>query len=242
MSTASDLRPRVSTDIHLLDQAAWASLTGPHARFAEGPGRALRYPVGVSPIMAVPPVVDERVWADVLALVGPGGAAMLSGDPFTPPDGWQVELAVPGVQLIATGALESRPGDGLVTLGAADVPEMLDLVSRTRPGPFEPRTHELGTYLGVRREGALVAMAGERLHPTGFTEISAVCTDPAHRGEGLATTLVRAVAHNIRDRGETPFMHAARDNAGAVGLYLSMGFELRREVLFSVLRSPSDAG
>ena len=94
-------------------------------------------------------------------------------------------------------------------LGAADVPEMLDLVERTQPGPFLARTVELGTYLGIRRDGRLVAMAGERLHPPGFTEISAVCTDAAYRGQGLATRLVRAVAAGIRRRGRDA-VHARR--------------------------------
>ncbi|MBB5866834.1 ribosomal protein S18 acetylase RimI-like enzyme [Allocatelliglobosispora scoriae] len=223
---------------HPLDHAAWASLTGPHAHFAQGTGQALRYPGDVSPIMAISPSADERVWADLHTLVGPGGLVFLSGALPAVPADWQIEMQGDGVQLVATEALKSEPSDDLVTLGAADVPEMLDLVARTQPGPFEPRTCQLGTYLGVRDGGALVAMAGERLHPPGWTEISAVCTDPAHRGRGLATTLVRAVAHHIRERGETPFMHASADNANAIRLYLSMGFELRRHVLFTALRSP----
>jgi ribosomal protein S18 acetylase RimI-like enzyme len=228
----------VEAELHPLDQAAWASLTGPHAHFAEGTGRALRYPADVSPIMAVPPVQDEQVWAHLRALAGPGTLVVLAGDLTAPPKGWTFEFQGGGVQLVATETLETRPSADLVTLGAADVPEMLDLVARTKPGPFETRTYELGTYLGVRRGGALVAMAGERLHPPGWTEISAVCTDPAYRGQGLATTLVRAVAHGIRLRGETPFMHASADNVNAIRLYRSIGFEIRRNVLFSALRSP----
>jgi ribosomal protein S18 acetylase RimI-like enzyme len=225
-------------DLFPLDQAAWASLRGPHAHFAEGTGRALRYPADVSPIMAVPPVQDEQVWADLHAVAGPGARVMLAGDIAQPPDDWTIEFAGDGVQLIATGALESQPSGDVVALGAADVPEMLDLVARTKPGPFAARTYQLGTYLGVRRGGALVAMAGERLHPPGWTEISAVCTDPEFRGQGLATELVRAVSHNIRERGETPFLHASADNTNAIRLYQSIGFEIRRKVRFTALRSP----
>jgi predicted GNAT family acetyltransferase len=119
---------------------------------------------------------------------------------------------------------------------------MLDLVARTRPGPFLPRTIELGTYLGIRRGGALVAMAGERLRPPGWTEISAVCTDPAHQGQGLATRLVHAIAAVIRDRGETPFLHASADNTGAISLYESLGFRLRRTLDFCALTLPEPAG
>ncbi|MER6798526.1 GNAT family N-acetyltransferase, partial [Amycolatopsis mediterranei] len=123
-------------------------------------------------------------------------------------------------------------------LGPADVPEMLDLVERTRPGPFRKRTVELGTYLGIRRGGALVAMAGERLHPPGYTEISAVCTDPAYRGQGFGTRLVLAVAAGIRERGEIPMMHAAAANTSAIRLYRSLGFALRQRPDFVVVRVP----
>ena len=107
--------------------------------------------------------------------------------------------------------LAVRADPEAVRLGPADVPEMLDLVARTQPGPFLPRTITSGTYLGIRRGGALVAMAGERMRPPGWGEISAVCTDPAHRGQGLAGRLVRAVGAVVRERGDVPFLHAAAD-------------------------------
>jgi ribosomal protein S18 acetylase RimI-like enzyme len=148
-------------------------------------------------------------------------------------------MKLPGVQMIATDALESRPDPEALLLGSGDVEEMLDLVARTKPGPFLPNTYELGTYLGLRREGALVAMAGERMHPEGWTEISAVCTDPAFRGQGLAARLIRAVAHVIRDRGERPFLHTAANNVNAIRLYESMGFVLRRSLVFYSARTPA---
>ncbi|WP_433222305.1 GNAT family N-acetyltransferase [Dactylosporangium sp. CS-047395] len=224
-------------DVPVLDQAAWAALTGPHARLAEGTGLARRYPTDVSPFAALPPAPDERAWADLRALAGPGGTALLAGDRLVVPAGWTAIAQVDGVQLVATDAVKTEPDVELVPLGDDDVPEMLDLVARTRPGPFLPKTHHLGAYAGVRHDGALIAMAGERLHPPGYTEISAVCTDPAFRGRGLATRLIRAIAHGIRERGETPFLHASADNVGAIRLYETMGFELRRTVTFNVLRA-----
>lgn len=130
-----------------------------------------------------------------------------------------------------------EPDAEAVRLGPADVPEMLDLVARTRPGPFLPRTVELGTYLGIRREGTLVAMAG-RLHPPGWTEISGVCTDASVRGQGLASRLVRAVAYGIRERGETPFLHTSAANAVAIRLYESLGFQLRAHPEFLSALAP----
>lgn len=222
---------------HVLDNPAVASLTGPHAHFAERRGRVLRYPVDVSPWLALPDEPDARDWADLAALAGPGAEIPLPGYRGEVPDGWEITFRIDGVQFVDDG-LAAAPDEQAVRLGPADVPEMLDLVAHTRPGPFLPRTVELGTYLGIRRAGALIAMAGERLHPPGFTEISAVCTDPAFRGEGLATRLILAVAHGIRERGETPFLHTSAENTGAIRLYESLGFRLRHRTAFLAARAP----
>ncbi|MFJ2812781.1 GNAT family N-acetyltransferase [Streptomyces sp. NPDC087294] len=219
---------------HVLDNPAWAALTGPHAHLAERVGRAVRYPVDVAGFHALADQDDPGAWADLAALVGPGGTAALRGVSSAPP-GWEIVRSGNGVQLVDT-SLRAAADPRAVRLGPADVPEILDLVARTEPGPYLPRTVEMGTYLGIRHHGRLVALAGERLHPPGWTEISAVCTDPAHRGQGLATRLVRAVAAGIRARGEQPFLHAAATNTQAIRLYESIGFTLRTRTVFSQLR------
>lgn len=216
---------------HPLDDPVGASLTGPHARFAERRGRVLRYPADVTPWAALPDRPGPADWADAAALAGPGGAVTITAFRELPPEDWERTFHAEGVQLVDTG-VAAAPDPEAVRLGPADVPEMLELVERTRPGPFLPRTIELGTYLGIRREGVLVAMAGERLHPPGWSEISAVCTDESVRGQGLATRLLLAVSHEIRERGETPFLHAAAANTHAVRLYESLGFRLRRRTSF----------
>jgi ribosomal protein S18 acetylase RimI-like enzyme len=239
LDAGSDGRP----DESLLDNAAWASLTGPHAHLAEGTSKALRYPPDVSPFVAVPAAVDDEVWRALAELAGPGAVVALGVSASTIerlPADWEIQFRAEGVQFVATEALESRPEPEAVALGAADADEMVDLVRRTEPGPFEARTYELGTYLGIRRGGALVSMAGERLHPPGWTEISGVCTEPAFRGQGLATRLVQAVAHGIRERGETPFLHTAASNTTAIRLYESIGFVLRRRLQFVAVRLPLD--
>ncbi|MET0928159.1 MAG: GNAT family N-acetyltransferase [Aeromicrobium sp.] len=224
---------------HPLDNAAWESLTGAHAHLSEGGDRARRYRPSVCPFLAVRDQHDEESWRQAAELVGPGRDALLTNLGVEPPPGWSIGLAIEGVQMVATDALADRPDDELVVLGADDVGDMLALVARTQPGPFEQETHLMGTYLGVRRGGVLVAMAGERMHPPGWTEISAVCTDAEVRGQGLASRLVLAVAHGIRARGERPLLHATAQNTGAIALYEKLGFELRRSVTFAVLRAPS---
>ncbi|MFJ1754863.1 GNAT family N-acetyltransferase [Kitasatospora sp. NPDC088134] len=236
-SAAPPADPVPPADAALLDNPAWAALTGPHAHFAERLGRAARYPVDVSPFTALADPADPRAWQDLAALAGAPGSTLAVTAAETAPAGWEPQESGAGVQLVAT-ALRTEPAPEAVRLGPADVPEMLDLVARTKPGPFLPRTVLLGDYLGLRVDGRLVAMAGERLRLPGWTEISAVCTDPAHRGRGLATRLVRAVAHGIEQRGDTPFLHTAADNAAAIRLYESLGFTLRRRTAFLLVRSP----
>ncbi|GAB2967700.1 GNAT family N-acetyltransferase [Saccharothrix stipae] len=220
-----------------LDNPAWTSLTGPHARFAQRHGQALRYDPDVATFAALPDRPDADVWSDVAALAGPGAIVPIT-TPHTPPADWDVVERFDAVQLVDDGVRVAEDAEA-VRLGVADVPEMLELVERTQPGPFRPRTVELGTYLGIRRDGALVAMAGERLHPPGWTEISAVCTDPAHRGGGLATRLVLAVTAGIRARGEQALMHASATNTSAIRLYESLGFRLRTRFVISLLRVPA---
>ncbi|MGI3781568.1 MAG: GNAT family N-acetyltransferase [Janthinobacterium lividum] len=225
---------------HPLDSATWDSLTGAHARFAQGDGLGRRYDPDVSPFAAVASFDDPDAWRDLRALYADGEVAGLAGPTGftrTVPTGWELDGVVAGVQLVSTDALWSAAADDAYVVGADDAAEAMDLVARTEPGPFRPRTYELGTYLGLRRDGRLVALAGERLHPPGWTEISAVCTDPAHRRQGLATRLVRAVAELVRERGETPFLHTSAANTRAIDLYLAMGFELRREVEFAAFRA-----
>jgi predicted GNAT family acetyltransferase len=140
---------------------------------------------------------------------------------------------LPGVQMVDAG-VAGEPDPAAVRLGEADVPEILDLVRRTNPGPFAERTIELGDYLGIRDGGRLVAMAGERFKVPGWTEVSAVCTDPGFRGRGLAARLVRAVVAGIRARDERPYLHAASINTGAIKLYERLGFAVRTPVIFGM--------
>jgi ribosomal protein S18 acetylase RimI-like enzyme len=222
---------------HPLDNPAYTSLTGPHAHFAEQRGNAMRYRVDVAPFVALPQHPDAEDWAAVAELAGPGTIVAFAAVAIEPPPGWEVGWRGEGVQLVDEG-VGGTTDEEAIRLTPADVPEMLALVERTKPGPFLARTIELGTYLGIRRDGELIAMAGERLHPPGWTEISAVCTDAAYRGEGLGTRLVLAVAHGIRVRGETPFLHAVSSNTNAIRLYESLGFRLRRSAVFQAIRVP----
>ena len=216
----------------MLDNAAWSALTGPHAHWAEGNDLVRRYPPDVAPFVAAADWRDPEAWASLAALVGPGGEAAVSGIVTDPPPGWEVRYRGQGVQLVETDALVARPDPEVVELTDADVADMMAAVDRNQPGPFRPRTHLLGRYVGIRREGRLVAMAGERLHPAGWVEISAVSTDADHRRQGLASRLVLDLVHDIRRRGDRAMLHAAEGNLGAIAAYRQLGFAVRRETSF----------
>jgi predicted GNAT family acetyltransferase len=223
-----------STDDPRLDNAVHAALTGPQARFAQVSGRALRYPADVAPFLALPSQPSREDWRDAADLVAPGTAAAIVHAGVGVPQTWKKLREFEVVQMVGE-QVTGRDEPEAIALNAADVPEMLELVRQTNPGPFLERTIELGDYLGIRRGGDLVAMGGERLHLEGWTEISAVCTAPTHRGHGLASRLVGALISGIEQRSECAFLHVLTTNTDAIRLYEKLGFRERRQLTISVL-------
>ncbi len=217
--------------MHPLDHIVWSALTSKHARFAAGGELAKRYPLDMAPFVAVREPTPVA-WAELAALLAPGvPAALFTAEYLEPP--FTVLDRVPCEQMVATTiAPPSRPMD---PLGPEDVADMLALVELTHPGPFAQRTIAMGRYFGVRREGTLVAMAGERMHLAGFTEISAVCVHPDHLRQGHAAELIRHVAQDIFARGETAMLHVRSANAAAIALYAKLGFTVRRQTHLAVI-------
>ena len=224
------------TSLHPLDRVAWSALTGRQSHLAVAEGDARRFVPAYGVFAAVRERSDEPL-AGLAALVAKhGDVALLEADPPPPVPGLAVASQDLGVQMVAQRLTAAPPpAFDIVALTDADGPEMLALATLTRPGPFFERTHQLGDFFGVKVAGRLVAMAGERMKPQGFTEVSGVCTHPEHRGRGYAGALMRLVAGRILDKGETPFLHAYASNRGAIALYESLGFTLRREVLMTRL-------
>jgi ribosomal protein S18 acetylase RimI-like enzyme len=220
---------------HILDNPAWAALTGPHAKIAEVEGKARRYPPEVSLFNAIDDIDDQESWRDLAKLAGTDATPVFIRREIRVPAQWETVYSGVGFQLLGD-QVEGSKDPTVVTLTNDDVPQMVDLVARTEPGPFAPRTIELGGYIGFKEDGKLIAMAGRRMNPTGWVEISAVCTDPDFRGRGMAGRLVRTLVANIKESGDMPFLHASITNENAIRLYESMGFVIRTELNFGVLK------
>jgi ribosomal protein S18 acetylase RimI-like enzyme len=228
--------------MHPLDNIVWNALTTRQEKFAESNGQARRFMQEVSPLAGFPEP-SPAGYESLAELVGSRGTIGLFLDaPYEPHKGWSLVAGAPMPEMIyqsADAPLARSPSSSdpeIVELSSADSPDMLELTALTKPGPFGKRTHELGTYLGIRREGKLIAMAGERLKIPGYTEVSAVCTHPEHTGHGYARILMMEVMHRIRSRGETPCLHVREDNVRAIELYERIGFRQRVLMHFAVLR------
>jgi predicted GNAT family acetyltransferase len=221
---------------HPLDHPIWTALTTRHQSLAEGGDHARRYPTAIAPFADMAEM-SPRGFANLGAMMlGSEIAVLFTPDPVTAPAEFRVVLAEPGEQMIGT-PVDVPAGDvDILTLGADDVPDMMALTALTKPGPFSARAHELGTFLGIRIGGELVAMAGERMKPADYTEITAVCVHPSHRGRGYGQILLSAVSRQIVARGEIPFLHLFTSNESALALYRRQGMEIRRRLHVTVLQ------
>jgi ribosomal protein S18 acetylase RimI-like enzyme len=230
-------------DPHPLDAVIWRALTGVQESLAEGDERARRYPAAIAPFAATRDT-EPASFRSLLGLVsGDDRIALFTTEEVKPPPAFSVIRGDSVDQMVFedAGACAAQPGAPIEALGVADVPQMLALARVTQPGPFGPRTIELGDYIGIRQRGVLVAMAGERMRLEGFTEISAVCVEPAYRGHGFAVDLVGSLVSSIAARSEIPFLHVFSSNHAAIALYRKLGFVLRRRMHLAVLVR-ADAG
>ena len=224
--------------MHPLDNVIWQALTTRQAHFAEAFDGARRFFREVTLLSAFEDPTDNGYGA-LASLVDAGGTtAMFLDEPYQARPEWDFVTGAPLLQMVCESGTGARPSKTveIVELGLPDSSEMLELTALTKPGPFGPRTHELGDYVGIRDERKLVAMAGERLNVPGYTEVSAVCTHPEHTGKGYAAVLMGEIMRRIGERGETPFLHVRQDNARAVALYERLGFKIRKLTHFAVLR------
>jgi predicted GNAT family acetyltransferase len=213
-----------------LDRPIWWALATRQSQFARGHSPALAFRADVEPFAAAFDDSEQSLLA-LSALCDARDILLLAQRCPSPPlprlEALGETLAV---QMVAQRAIHGDLAGDAVPLGERDADEMVALATMTKPGPFRASTHELGQFWGIRRDGRLVAMAGERLKVPGFSELSGVCTHPDWQGRGYGRQLSALVAGKIQARGETPFLHAYADNSGAIKLYEQLGFEVRSEL------------
>ncbi|MEW9806318.1 GNAT family N-acetyltransferase [Mesorhizobium sp. ZMM04-5] len=220
---------------HVLDRPVWSALASRHAALATGSGPARRYRSPIHPFAAT--VDDSRESLAGLAGLASSGETLiiLQADAFVAPPGFAVSMTADAVQMVATRDMAEVDDPRIEQLGEADAAEMLELATLTKPGPFTLKAQALGGFWGVREDGRLIAMAGERLKMDGLTEVSGVCTHPDFRGQGLGRLLTLYVAGRVSAMGEIPFLHTYAANATAIALYEKIGFALRTRMNVAAL-------
>ena len=212
-----------------LDNIMWHCLSGPHAHFATGAGAVRRYAPGFSPIVgcAEPTQPDfdelsrhcssgESFYFDIWSAAGPPG--------------WRIDKEARMFKMIWVGPAPAEdPAPDAVRLSPQHYPQAVELATLTNPGPFGPRTPELGEYFGYFESGKLIALAGERMCAGNLHEISGICTHPDFQGRGLARRLTLKLVRRQMERGKKTFLHVMTHNTGARHLYEKLGFRVYLE-------------
>ncbi|MBY4606943.1 GNAT family N-acetyltransferase [Rhizobium sp. 9T] len=221
---------------HVLDRPIWSALKTTHAALAEGNSYARRYPPSIVPFAASADDSPESL--DALEKLPSAEERMylVEAGPIAISPGLAVVMEAPVTQMVAERPHERISDSRIQPLTEADAADMLDLASLTRPGPFTLRAQSLGSFWGIRHEGRLVAMAGQRMRQTGFIELSGLCTHPGFQGRGLGTLLFRFVAGEIALSGATAYLHVYAGNTSAISLYKAQGFTLRSEMNMRVVK------
>jgi predicted GNAT family acetyltransferase len=221
-----------SSDILLLDNPIWHALSTEQRHLSQGNRLAKRFPKDVAPFGAL---IDQSAAAyeALQEIFREETAALFLDAKPVPPSDWAILRSGQMYQMICEAPVAGEENQAFRELTEADVPEMLALTKLTEPGPFLSRTIELGSYFGIHDAGS---MAGERLHLTGFTEISAVCTHPEFTGRGYGSALLSVLISRIMKRGETPILHVWAENVTAVRLYERLGFKVRVRLHLAVVK------
>lgn len=215
---------------NLFADPVWHALHTAQRRFATCAGDACRYPADVAPFAAVA-APGTSAFRELHSLLDRGESIWLFGAscPQLPELEHAESLRCLQMVLPADVTLPD-PGFEPLRLSAADAPDMIALTELAFPGFFRDRTYEMGRYYGIRANGALVAMGGERLILEEYVEISGVCTHPRYRGHGYAASLMWQLARDHRRDGLVSWLHVGASNPGAIALYVRLGFKVVREV------------
>jgi len=221
---------------HPLDNPAWNALISGNSNLAFGSEQARYFDGEVSPFAALSENTEDN-FKLLYSLLPRSVMLFVTPVEMAFSDQWTVSQYIRGLQMVHDGSeIPDESKHGLIPLTYEHVPQMLELTKLTNPGPFASRTIDFGHYHGVFEGDKLVAMTGQRMHPFGYAEVSAVCTHPSHTGKGYARALMLQQMQRIKAASETPFLHVRHDNERAIKVYESLGFATRRQVHFYVLK------
>ena len=237
---------------HILDNPVWNALVTGNAALAEGEGEVKVFPADVAPFVGLKEINPGNLARLYQRVAGERAVAIVAPAPIDIPVVWKVLNRIQALQMIypapAKAAASPSPitaaarrpakaaGHSLIALGDKDIPAMLELTALTNPGPFYQRTILFGSYTGIFEGDELVAMAGYRMHPGDFIEVSAVCTRPGYLGRGYARTLIMHLVGLIQTQHCTPFLHVRKDNKRAIEVYRQLGFETRHEMSINFIK------
>lgn len=224
--------------IHPLDNPIWEALSSYQQSFNEGSAAVRYFPKNVSPFIAMKQwgVADLTILDQTIPIER--SFSVLIAQQIHLPSSFELIFSLPLYQMVKTKSAVKKAATNIPfrRLHDADIPMMLELTAKTKPGPFYDNTIAFGNYFGIFDEDRLVSMAGQRLQTDSFTEVSAICTDEAYLGRGYASVLTTVVCDEISPTGKTPFLHVRQDNAGAIALYQKLGFEIRADIYFAVFK------
>ena len=227
-------------ELHPLDNIAWNSLTTRHRALGVVGEKAAAYHPQISMIAAVAEETTEA-YNELATIIQQGDPVALIGNKV--PDNipqWTIMRRAEAYQMTTDKPIDYRQAE-VEPLTPVDVPAIMELVKLTNPGPFSHRTIEMGTYIGIKKHGQLIAMGGERMKPQGYTEISAICTHPEHRGKGYATTITGILTNHILEQGETPILHVFTQNTPATKLYQKLGYKTRTKIpVTAIMKKPTN--
>jgi GNAT superfamily N-acetyltransferase len=221
---------------NLFANPIWHALQTKHSHFAVASGEACRYPADVAPFAAVSTPTRNAVQS-LHSLLMPGEYVWLIGQNCPSVPELSCERNLECLQMVLPEEITPpAPAPGIVPLSSTNASEMVALTDLAFPGFFRRKTCEMGSYYGIRSDGELIAMGGERLTLDGFPEISGVCTHPAHRGQALAASLIWELVRNHRRDGLVSWLHVSAENHQAIELYQRLGFTLARKVKLHRIR------
>lgn len=221
---------------HALDNPAWNALISGNKNLSFGTDTVKYFDAEMSPFVGFAENTAESFKQLYDMVPGTSPRGFISPVDMEIPAGWKVLAKIKCPQMIFKGTAKPVESADIIPLTIEHVPQMLALTKLTNPGPFAPRTIEFGHYTGIFDGNQLVAMAGQRMNPLPYAEISAVCTHPDHLGKGYARQLLLHQAARIQAAGEIPILHVRDDNQRAIAVYESVGFVMRKFIHFYIIQ------